>query len=61
MTIRPPYNPNPPAIVEDLNTKIVELEAMILKLPPGRRRSIALTELENASHWIVKAAVHGDN
>ena len=33
---------------------------LIEALPPGRRRSVALTQLETASMWAVKAAAVGD-
>ena len=38
-----------------------ELAALIETIPPGRRRSIALTDLESASMWAVKAAACGDS
>jgi hypothetical protein len=37
------------------------LAELVEALPSGRRRSIALTQLEQASMWAVKAAVVGDN
>jgi len=49
------------AAIAEIKTKANELAAEIEKLPPGRRRSVALTNLEAASMWAVKAAACGDD
>lgn len=54
------FNPSGNSDVHEIKTKANELAAVIERLPPGRRRSIALTQLEQASMWAVKAAARGD-
>ncbi|MEM1346469.1 MAG: hypothetical protein AAGI34_18055 [Pseudomonadota bacterium] len=54
------FNPSGDETILALKTKANEMAAIIEALPPGRRRSIALTELEGASMWAVKAAACGD-
>jgi hypothetical protein len=54
------FNPSNNNEIHEIKTKVNELAAIIGELPPGRRRSIALTELEGASMWAVKAAAVGD-
>lgn len=44
-----------------IDDKVTELEKAILMLPNGRRRSVALTQLETTAMWAVKAAAVGDN
>ncbi len=57
----PKFNPsNNPAITE-IKDAVVEMELLILRTVDNvRRRSIALTKLEDFSMWAVKAAVVGD-
>lgn len=53
----PSGNPDIAAIKEASNA----LAAVIEKLPHSRRRAVALTNLETASMWAVKAAAVGDD
>ena len=55
------FNPSKNEDVDAIKAKANELAALVEALPPGRRRSIALTQLEQASMWAVKAAVVGDD
>ena len=55
------FNPPGKAEVDLIKKKLTELEEAILTLPAGRRRSVALTQLELAGMMAVKAAVVGDN
>ena len=55
------FNPSGKAEVDLIKKKLTELEEAILTLPAGRRRSVALTQLELAGMMAVKAAVVGDN
>ena len=55
------FNPSGNTNIDAIKAKVIELEEIILKLPAGRRRSVALTALEDASMWAVKAAAVGDN
>ena len=55
------FNPSGKVEVDLIKTKLTELEKAILTLPAGRRRSVALTQLELAGMMAVKAAVVGDN
>lgn len=57
----PNFNPSGNEAVAAIKAKANELAELVEALPPGRRRSIALTQLEQASMWAVKAAVVGDN
>ena len=60
-TTDPNFNPSGNAAVTDIKNAVVELEKYILhNVAPGRRRSLALTKLEDFSMWAVKAAVVGD-
>ena len=56
----PAFNPSGKPEVDAIKEKGAELGELIQALPGGRRRSIALTELEGALMWAVKAAVVGD-
>lgn len=56
----PKFNPSGNPAIHAIKTKANELAAEIEKLPPGRRRSVALTQLETASMWAVKAVACGD-
>ena len=55
------FNPSGDQAVADIKAASNALAALIEALPPGRRRSVALTNLETASMWAVKAAVCGDS
>jgi hypothetical protein len=54
------FNPGGNPVIHKIKTKANEMAAVIEALPPGRRRSVALTHLETASMWAVKAAAVGD-
>lgn len=54
------FNPSGNPLIDEIKAKALEFETVIKQLPPGRRRSIALTELESCSMWAVKAAAVGD-
>lgn len=56
----PNFNPSDNAQVGAIRDAANALAALIESLPPGRRRNAALTQLETASMWAVKAAVCGD-
>ena len=57
----PKFNPSNNKIVADIKDAVVEMEQYIMdNIPNGRRRSVALTKLEDFSMWAVKAAVVGD-
>lgn len=56
----PGFNPSGCEVIAALKSKANELAELIEALPPGRRRSVALTQLETASMWAVKAAAVGD-
>ena len=55
------FNPSGDDLIAEIKTKANELAAVIEKVEPGRRRSIALTNLEQASMWAVKAQACGDS
>ena len=55
------FNPSGNEAVDAIKAKVIELEQLILSLPAGRRRSVALTNLETTAMWAVKCAVLGDN
>lgn len=54
------FNPSNNTDVDAIKAKANELADLIEALPAGRRRAVALTNLETASMWAVKAAVCGD-
>lgn len=55
------FNPSGDQRVDTIKRLTNELAEFISEnVEPGRRRSIALTGLEDASMWAVKAAVVGD-
>lgn len=57
----PGFNPSGNRTIAGIKESVVELERFILtEIEPGRRRSVALTKLEDFSMWAVKAAVVGD-
>jgi len=47
-------------MIDRIKRKANELSEIIGELPSTRRRSVALTQLETASMWAVKAAAVGD-
>lgn len=58
----PNFNPSNNQVVAGLKEGARNTEQFILdNIPEGRRRSIALTKLEDFSMWAVKAAVVGDD
>lgn len=59
-TTDPKFNPSGNPQITEIKEAVLELEAAINKLPPTRRRSVALTQLEGAAMWAVKAAAVGD-
>ncbi len=54
------FNPSGDPTIHAIKSKTNELADLIEALPAGRRRSVALTQLETASMWAVKAAAVGD-
>lgn len=57
----PKFNPSANPDVAIIKELVVEMEKYILdNVSEGRRRSVALTKLEDFSMWAVKAAVVGD-
>lgn len=56
----PGFNPSDSEVIAALKRKANEFAELIEALPPERRRSVALTQLETASMWAVKAAAVGD-
>ena len=57
----PKFNPSGSEEIKAIKEASNALAAEIEKLPPSRRRSVALTNLETASMWAVKAAAVGDD
>ena len=57
----PKFNPSGDPLIAEIKEAMKRHAAVIEKLPASRRRSVALTNLETASMWAVKAAVCGDN
>lgn len=55
------FNPSGDPVIHEIKEAANALAALIEALPAGRRRSVALTNLEAASMWAVKAAACGDN
>lgn len=56
----PNFNPSGDPKIADIKAKANELAELIETIHPGRRRSLALTYLETASMYAVKAAAVGD-
>jgi len=54
-------NPGGNSKIHNIKVKANELADAIGFVEPGRRRSVALTKLEDASMWAVKAAACGDD
>lgn len=56
----PNFNPSGDPLVDEIKTRANDLAEVIERIMPGRRRSVALTYLETAAMYAVKAAVAGD-
>ncbi len=54
------FNPGNNVTIHNIKVAANFMAELIEALPPGRRRSTALTHLETASMWAVKAAAVGD-
>lgn len=59
-TTNPAFNPSGNPRITEIKEAALALEAAIMELPATRRRSVALTQLETATMWAVKAAAVGD-
>ena len=58
VTTIPAFNPSGDARINEIKTKTEELIKYIeASVPDGRRRSIALTNYEQAAMWAVKACI----
>lgn len=58
----PNFNPSGNKVIDVIKNHALSLElAITTNVPEGRRRSIALTQLEQATMWAVKAAAVGDD
>lgn len=44
--------------IASVRTAFLNLATTLSYLPDGRAKSLALTELESASHWAIKALTH---
>jgi hypothetical protein len=55
------FNPSNNEMVDVIKGKANELSDVLNQLPQNRRRSIALTYLEIASMFAVKAVFYGDD
>ena len=55
------FNPFNDRTVNAIKGKANDLAALINELPPSRRRSIALTHVETASMFAVKAIFYDDD
>jgi len=55
------FNPSNNELVDEIKGKANELAEVIAKLPNSRRKSIALTHLETASMFAVKAIFYADD
>lgn len=55
------HNPEAEAAIGEIREAANALAAVIEKLPASRRRAVALTNLETAAMWAVKAAASGDS
>lgn len=56
----PNFNPSGSDTIKTLKEEANYFASLIERLPEGRRRSLALTYLETASMYAVKAAAVGD-
>ena len=55
------FNPSNNEMVDELKAAANAYAEVVNKLPPSRRRSIALTHIETASMFAVKAVFYGDD
>lgn len=55
------FNPSNNEIVDELKSAANAYAEVVNKLPPSRRRSIALTQIETASMFAVKSVFYGDD
>jgi len=57
----PKFNPSGNLVIASIKEAVVDMEDYIMdNIDHGRRRSVALTKLEDFSLWAVKAAAVGD-
>jgi hypothetical protein len=54
------FNPSNNALVDEIKEAANALAAVVHKLPRSRRQSIALTHIETASMFAVKAVFYND-
>lgn len=54
------YNPDAEGAIARIRARANALATEIEALPQSRRRAVALTNLETAAMWAVKAAAAGD-
>ncbi|MFG6660089.1 hypothetical protein T8A63_07255 [Sulfitobacter sp. OXR-159] len=55
------FNPSNNELVDQIKQKANELAEVVNQLPASRRRSIALTHVETASMFAVKAVFYDDD
>ena len=55
------FNPSNNDTVDELKAAANAYAEVVNKLPPSRRRSIALTHIETASMFAVEAVFYGDD
>ena len=55
------FNPSNNELVDQIKQKANELAEVVNQLPASRRRSIALTHVETASMFAVKAGFYDDD
>ena len=55
------FNPSNNELVDEIKAKANELAEVVNKLPRSRRQSIALTHIETASMFAVKAVFYDDS
>ncbi len=55
------FNPSNNEMVDQIKEQANALAEVVNKLPPSRRRSIALTHIETASMFAVKAVFYNDD
>ena len=56
------FNPSGNPAIDNIKRAALEFEKVITEnTPASRRQSVALTNLETASMWAVKAAARGDD
>lgn len=55
------FNPSNNEMVDELKAAANAYAEVVNKLPPSRRRSVALTHIETASMFAVKAVFYDDD